>query len=388
MLQQDADQSAADAPALAAAEPQQLDDAAADAAAEFDWEAWAWFGGKLALAILVGIAAHWLVFTLARRLARRSATDLDDVLLDRLRAPSLLIFPLLALLLISPAITRLTPSQLALLRHIISIGAIAAATWLVVAIVGVGERFIKQRHRIDVADNLAARRVHTQITVLSRAVMVFIVILGAAAAVMTFPRMRELGMSLLVSAGFAGLAIGLAARPVLESLISGVQLAFTQPIRLDDVVIVEGEWGRIEDITTTYVVVKTWDERRLIVPFSKFISEPFENWTRTSADMLGTVMIHADYAVDVDAVRSELQQIVEASEHWDSRTCKVQVTDASERTVQLRVTVSAANSGALWNLRVLVREKLLAFMQREHPDWLPRTRVEMETTTAGQTREP
>jgi small-conductance mechanosensitive channel len=264
-----------------------------------------------------------------------------------------------------------------LLRHVISIGAIASATWLLIALVGVFERTIRARHRVDVADNLAARRIHTQVSVLARTVMVFILLVGVAAALMTFPRIRELGASLLVSAGFAGLVIGLAARPVLENLIAGVQLAFTQPIRLDDVVIVDGEWGRIEEITTTYVVVRIWDERRLVVPFSKFTTEAFQNWTRRTSDILGTVFIHADYRVDVDEVRRALERIVEDCEHWDRKVCNVQVTDATERTVQLRALVSAAGSGAAWNLRVFVRERLLAYLQDEHPEWLPRTRVEV-----------
>jgi small-conductance mechanosensitive channel len=261
-----------------------------------------------------------------------------------------------------------------LLRHAAGIGVIAATTWIAVALVDAGARIIARRHDVSRADNLEARRVHTQVQVLERTLIVVIVILGLAAMLMTFPRVREVGQSLLVSAGVAGLAIGLAARPVLENIIAGLQLAFTQPIRVDDVVIVEGEWGRIEEITATYVVVAIWDERRLIVPFSRFISQPFQNWTRRSADILGTVFLHADYTVPVDAVRAELERLCADHPLWDGRVCVLQVTNASERTVELRALVSAKDSGQAWDLRVDLREQLIAFLQREHPDALPRMR--------------
>ncbi|MFG0283630.1 MAG: mechanosensitive ion channel family protein, partial [Phycisphaerales bacterium JB039] len=189
---------------------------------------------------------------------------------------------------------------------------------------------------------------------------------------------RPVGASILASAGIAGLVVALAARPTLENIFAGLQLAFTEPIRIDDVVIIAGEWGRIEEITSTYVVVKVWDERRLIVPFSKFLQEPFQNWTRTTADILGTVMIHCDYSVPVDEVRAELKRIVEGHDAWDGRVCGLQVTESSERTMGLRALVSAADASAAWNLRCDVREKLIVWLQENHPGALPRVRAQLQ----------
>jgi small-conductance mechanosensitive channel len=347
-----------------------------------DWQAWGWSVLQLALAAIVGLIIHAVVFAIAHRCARDSGVLISKPNVQRLKRPLRLIFPLLAMQVALPAV-GLPDGQRLLVGQVLGIANIAAFIWLIVASLGIFEQHIKAGHRIDVADNLAARRVHTQIAVLTRVLQVFIIVIGIAAALMTLPRMRELGTGLLASAGVAGLVIGLAARPVLENLIAGVQLAMTQPIRLDDVVIIDGEWGRIEEITTTYVVVRIWDGRRLIVPFAKFISESFQNWTRESAQILGTVFIHVDYTVPVQAVREELQRITQACEHWDKRVCVLQVTDATERTVQLRALVSAASSGKAWDLRVHVREKLIEFLQREFPGALPRVRVEgsLETTT-------
>lgn len=341
-----------------------------------EWREWLWAIGEIAAAAAVGLLVHWLVFTLLLRGAKRAGVEVTREVIRRLRRPLRLTFPLLAIQVVMPAVA-LPEGQKQLIHHLVSLALVASVVWLAVAVCSIVEHLIKSRHRIDVADNLGARRVHTQITVLTRTVMAFVVIIGIGAGLMTLPAVRELGAGLLASAGVAGLVIGLAARPVLENLIAGVQLALTQPVRLDDVVIVDGEWGRIEQITTTYVVVRIWDERRLIVPFSKFITEAFQNWTRESADILGTVFLFADYTVPVQAVREELERIVKQASQWDGKVCVLQVTDATERTMQLRALVSAASSGAAWDLRVFVREKLIEFLQREYPGSLPRTRVEL-----------
>ncbi|MGR8918119.1 MAG: mechanosensitive ion channel family protein [Gammaproteobacteria bacterium] len=339
-----------------------------------DWTAAAYGAGVLAAAVAAAIVAHWLTFRLLAIATRRNAWFGDDAVVAALRAPLRLLFPLLAVGALLPLAPGLDAAG-GMLRHATGVGVIAALTWLAVALVDAGARIVTRRHDVSQADNLEARRVHTQILVLERTLAVVIVALGLAAALMTFPRVREIGQSLLVSAGVAGLAIGLAARPVLENLIAGLQLAFTQPIRVDDVVIVEGEWGRIEEITATYVVVAIWDERRLVVPFSRFISEPFQNWTRRSADILGTVFLHADYTVPVDAVREELERLCAEHPLWDGRVCVLQVTNANDRTVELRALVSASDSGRAWDLRVDLRERLIAFLQRDYPECLPRTRI-------------
>jgi small-conductance mechanosensitive channel len=219
---------------------------------------------------------------------------------------------------------------------------------------------------------------HTQFRIIRRTLIFVLMVIGGAAILMTFPTIRQFGTSLLASAGIAGLIVGLAARPAIENLIAGIQLAITQPITLDDVVVIQGEWGRIEEITATYVVVRIWDQRRLIVPFTWILQQPFTNWTRTTADILGTVFIHADYTVPVQAVREELERIAEASDKWDSRVCGLQVTDSKAETLELRALVSAADSPSAWDLRCEVREKLVAFLQREHPDCLPRVRAEIQ----------
>jgi hypothetical protein len=233
---------------------------------------------------------------------------------------------------------------------------------------------VEQRFRVDVADNLLARRVRTQTAVVARVVQVLVIVLAFAAMLMTFPGVRQVGASLLASAGIAGLAVGLAARPALENLFAGLQLALTQPIRIDDVVIVEGEWGRIEEIGTTYVIVRIWDLRRLVVPLRHFIEHPFQNWTRSTADLLGTVFLHTDYTLPVDELRAELHRILRGTELWDGKVWNLQVTDATERTMTLRALMSAADAGTAWDLR----ERMIEYLRREHPRALPRTRAEID----------
>ena len=205
--------------------------------------------------------------------------------------------------------------------------------------------------------------------------MVMVALAGAAMALMTFPGARQVGASLLASAGVLGIIGGIAARPVFSNLIAGLQLALAQPIRLDDVLVVKGEWGRVEEITGTYVVLKLWDERSLIVPLQWFIENPFENWTRSTAQILGTVLLYLDFAMPMAPLRAELERVVRAAPEWDKRVCMLQVTDASERAMQVRILVSAASAGKSFDLRCKVREALLAFVAREYPQHLPEVRL-------------
>jgi len=320
------------------------------------------------------------VFWLLRRFARRSDTIVDSAFVRRANRPALILLPLLAIQFALPSVQSLAGNDA--LRHLIGLATITTGAWIVVAMIRGAADLINSHYDMSVADNYTARRMHTQVNVISRVLVVLVIIIGIALGLMTFPRMRELGTSLLASAGIAGIIVGFAARPVLENIIAGVQLALTQPINIDDVVIVDGEWGRIEEITTTYVVVRIWDDRRLICPFTKFISESFQNWTRRTADILGTVIIYADYTVPVEDVRAELRRIVEAHQKWDRRVCALQVTDATESTVQLRALVSASSASNAWDLRVDVREQLIAYLQREHPHCLPRTRVAIQEQPA------
>jgi len=237
---------------------------------------------------------------------------------------------------------------------------------------------VMSHYEVDAKDNLRARRVQTQLQVLERIAIFIIAVFAASAMLMTFDQVRQVGVSILASAGLIGIIVGFAAQKSIGTLIAGIQIAITQPIRMDDVVIVEGEWGKIEEITLTYVVVRIWDQRRLVVPITYFIEKPFQNWTRTTAELLGTVYLYVDYNLPVERIREELQSILESTELWDRRTWGLVVTNTSEKTVELRALMSAADSSSAWNLRCRVREKLLEFIQNNFPESLPRMRLEIE----------
>ncbi|MBW3552299.1 MAG: mechanosensitive ion channel family protein [Gemmatimonadetes bacterium] len=335
----------------------------------------------LVLAVAAGAVIHAILFAIARRLALRGEGEVGDRLVEYVRRPAGLILPLIAIQLFFPLLTAYLPPPLFMaLRHALGLGLIAGVAWLVIAASHVIDDALGVRYRLDVRDNLAARRIHTQARLLRRTITVLIIILTIGVMLMTFPQVRELGASVLASAGLAGIVVGFAARPVLQNLIAGVQIAIAQPIRIDDVVIVEGEWGRIEEITATYVVVRIWDQRRLIVPLNYFIEHTFQNWTRTDAEILGTVFLFVDYTVPVEEVRQELHRLLEENDKWDRRAWGLVVTDATDRAVQLRALMSAADAGTAWDLRCEVREQLIAYLQERHPDGLPRIRAEVEST--------
>jgi small-conductance mechanosensitive channel len=271
----------------------------------------------------------------------------------------------------------------ATVEHLSIVLTLTAVTWLAAsAIRGVNDGVIAM-HPADTADNLAARRIQTQTRMLSRMGVGATLVAGLAFILMTFPKARQFGVSLLASAGVVGLIAGIAARSVFSNLLAGLQIALAQPIRIDDVLIVEGEWGRVEEITATYVVIKVWDERRLIVPLSWFIEHPFQNWTRRSADILGTVFLWVDYTLPIEPIRNETRRLCEASANWDKRVCVVQVTEANERAMQLRILVSSAASGANFDLRCELREGLVNFIQREFPQALPHVRADVERGLAS-----
>ncbi len=237
-----------------------------------------------------------------------------------------------------------------------------------------------KQYDINLEDNLRSRKLHTQYTVIERILVFIIIIFALGASLMTFDGIRKIGVSLFASAGVAGLIIGLAAQKVIGSVLAGIQIAFTQPIRLDDVVIVENEWGWIEEITITYVVVRIWDKRRLIVPSSYFIEKPFQNWTRVSADILGTVYLYTDYHIPLEKLREEQTRILNNTPLWDQKINNIQVTNTSASTMEIRSLVSAKDSPTAWDLRVHLREKLIEYIRKNYPESLPRTRVQMEPT--------
>jgi len=333
-------------------------------------------------ALLIGgivgaMILHALLYSLARRLSEKTKTDVDGLLVKNTRRPARAALVVFVAHWLVPT-TGLVEPTLGTVRQITTIGLILSITWLAIRALGVIDDMILTRHPINVRDNLKARQIHTQTRVLSRTLMIIVGSVGVAAVLMTFPRVRQFGESLLASAGIVGVIIGLAARATIANLIAGVQLALTQPIRIDDAVVIEGEWGWIEEIRSTYVVVKIWDERRLVVPLNDFIEKPFQNWTRKTADLIGTVFIHADYRLPVDTVREELKKIAEACDEFDGRVCVLQVTNAGPTTIELRALVSAGDSPSCWDLRCKVREKLIAYLQAEFPECLPRVRAEIE----------
>lgn len=260
--------------------------------------------------------------------------------------------------------------------HILLIAIIVSAAWLAAAVLLVVESLVLSRYNMDVADNQRIRRLRTQITLARRIFVTVIVILALGIALLTFPEVRALGAGLLASAGLLSIVAGLAAQTSLVNIFAGIQLAFGDAIRVDDVVVVEGEWGRIEEITMMYVVVHIWDDRRLILPSTYFTTTPFQNWTRRQSAVMGTVELDLDWRIPLEEMRAQLKSILASTELWDGRVGVLQVTDAVGGLIRARILVSAADSAALFDLRCLVREEMVLFLQAEHPSSLPHQRWE------------
>ena len=326
--------------------------------------------------IVVGLISYLIIAFLINRSSKLPILGGIDVKSKWLKGPLLLLIPAICFSAVKPFL-RIPDEYQGNLTHALSLFILFLATWLLIRIIHISRDVILSRYDISAKDNLKARRIYTQIKVIERIIIIVVLILAVAAALMSFPRIKQLGVSLLASAGIFGIILGFAAQKTLGNLIAGFQIAMSQPVRLDDVVIVENEWGRIEEINLIYVVVKIWDQRRLVIPISYFIEHPFQNWTRTSADILGTVYIYADYTVPVEEVRKALTGILNESEYWDKKVDVLQVTNATEKTVELRALMSAENSSIAWSLRCQVREKLLDYLQKNHPQCLPKTRVEL-----------
>ena len=333
----------------------------------------------LFLLIVFGAFLYVLFRYIMQRWLLKLHTAIKDVDLpyEQVLAPLKFLFTPLFLLLTLPLID-LSLSARKPLDHFLSIWTITGIAWLLFRLFHLVKIFILSRYEISAKDNLEARRISTQLDVIQRVLGFLIILITASSILMTFEKVRQIGVSILASAGIAGIIIGFAAQRSIATLIAGIQIAITQPIRLDDVVIVENEWGWIEEITLTYVVVKIWDQRRLVVPITYFIERPFQNWTRETAEILGTVFIYADYRVPIDKLREELQKIVTETPLWDKRVAKMQVTNATDKTIELRVLVSAENSPDAFELRCLLREKLIQYIQHNHPESLPLVRVELD----------
>lgn len=328
------------------------------------------------VAVAGALTLHWVLFALLRRSAAHSDTGMSRLLIGRLCRPSRWLLVAIALSGVLPVL-ELGAKGAALWQRVAGLMTPALIGWLAVGVLGAVSDVAQARARIDVPDNLRARRRRTRIGILYRVAVFLILIVTVCLMLMSIPSVRNVGVTLIASAGLAGLAVGAAAQPALKNLIAGVQLAFTEPIRIDDVVIIDGEWGRIEEIRLTYVVVKVWDERRLIVPVSKFLEQSFQNWTRQNSQLLGTVFLHLDPTADVPGIRHAFERIAKANEKWDGRVCTLQVTKVTRDSMEVRALVSAADAGKAFDLRCDVREAMMAFIAREMPEALPRRREEL-----------
>jgi small-conductance mechanosensitive channel len=329
------------------------------------------------IALILGITIYLVTIQLLKRFSSRKDNVLETDTHKKFRTPVIVLLISIALsVIISSVETDFV--FLKHLNHFINIVIIFSITWLLIKIIGLGRGLVLKRYDSDEKDNLKARKIHTQFRIIERILVAIVVIIALAVALMTFEGIRQIGVSLFASAGVAGIIIGFSAQKLIGNVLAGFQLALAQPIRLDDVVIVEGEWGRIEEITLTYVVVSIWDKRRLIVPTTYFIEKPFQNWTRETAEILGPVFIYTDYTVPFDKLREELTRVLKADKNWDGKVNVLQVTNATEKTVEIRALMSAADSPTAWDLRVHVREKLIEYLQKNHPECLPRTRVILE----------
>jgi small-conductance mechanosensitive channel len=259
-----------------------------------------------------------------------------------------------------------------------SILLIVSLSWAAIVFIRIIKQIFLEKYDISKENNLRSRKFQTQFNILERILVFLIVLISIGLILMLFDEVKRIGISLFASAGVAGVIIGLAAQRVIGAVLAGIQIAIAQPIRLDDVVVIEGEWGRIEEITLTYVVVRIWDQRRLVVPSTYFFEKTFQNWTRTSSEILGTVFIYTDYRVSFEALRNELTRLLESTPLWDKRVNVLQVTDAKQNGVEVRALMSAKDSPTAWDLRVFIREKLIEFLQKNYPESLPKTRVLIE----------
>ncbi len=339
--------------------------------------------GSKIIAIVVFIAIFWIICRLTYALrawlaswAGKNRNVFTDLLLPMIGKPLHVLLPIVAVILGIPLL-GLPPAYAGIAAKTSGILLIIATGIILVQIVISGEQFVLMKYDIHVADNLHARKIYTQVHILSKTLYFIIAVFVIASILMLFREVRQFGTSILASAGVIGIIVGFAAQKTIANLFAGFQLALAQPIRLDDVVIVQGEWGNIEEITLTYVVVKIWDQRRLVVPLTYFIETPFQNWTHSTSQLTGAVLVWVDYSLPLDAARAALKGIIENHPLWDKRFWNLQVTKATEQTMQIRVLATSADSSKAWNLRCDIREQFIVFIQKNYPQCLPRFRTEI-----------
>jgi small-conductance mechanosensitive channel len=322
------------------------------------------------------VRCPYIDFSLRRQNAIGPKRSIAVLVLETTSGPSKLAVCLVAVAVVLP-LAPLNDDLRNALTHLFAVASIALIGWISIRAVDLVAARYLQRYRLEIEENFLARKHVTQVRVFKRVIDTVIVIVAVSTALMTFDSVKQYGVSLFASAGAAGLVVGLAARPLLSNLIAGVQIAVTQPIRIEDAVIIENEWGWVEDIASTYVVIRLWDWRRMVVPLAYFIERPFQNWTRDAASLIGSIILHVDYAADVPKIRERLERVVQESKLWDGAVVNLQVVDTNARTMELRALVSARSAPQAWDLRCEMREKLIAFLQAEMPEALPRDRADV-----------
>lgn len=330
-------------------------------------------------AIIIGLILKTITSALLKRYAKKEDTDysLFRSIITYLSRPITYFIPLLILKLSIP-LMRMNVSYLNLIDRIISILLIISFASLLIRAINVLEDYVYNIYDLNKVDNLKERKIRTQLRFVRKLVVAIIICVTIALILLSFESFRRLGTGLLTGVGIGGIIIGFAAQNSLGNLLAGMQLAFTQPIRIDDVLVVENEWGRVEDITLTYVVLRIWDQRRLILPINYFIQKPFQNWTRISADIIGTVFIYMDYTIPLEPLRVEFNRVLELSPLWDKRVSVLQLTDAKEHTIEIRMLVSSRNSSDAFDLRCYIRENMISFIQQNFPDSLPKLRTDLK----------
>ncbi|HEX3967816.1 MAG TPA: mechanosensitive ion channel domain-containing protein [Edaphobacter sp.] len=339
------------------------------------WHGWFLPFFLFCAALVFSNGIHWVVFHFLKRKQEEKPQRFELGLQRHLNKPARAIFVVTCLFLVLPSL----PVSAGLhhdFRVALAIAMVISLGWFVAGMVYVIENIFLRRYDLKVENNVRARRIHTQLQLFRRIILAFVFLITAGVALYTFhdERLWRAGTGLLASAGLATLVLATAAKSTASNFLAGMQIALTEPIRIDDVVVVQGEWGRIEEITSAYVVVKCWDLRRLIVPLSYFIENSFQNWTRMSADLLGTAFLYLDYTVPVEPLRKQLQQIVSSSKQWDGKVCALQVTNLKERTMEIRCLISTSNSSDNFDLCCIIREQMMAFVQEKYPEAFPRAR--------------
>lgn len=322
-------------------------------------------------AVLTGLIFKGIA-TLILRLYSKNNLDFSLLrsILKRLNKPLTWFLPLFTFDLALPLMS-ITARQLYVLNKVTGIALIVSFATVLIAIVKIFEDLFYHVYDLHKADNLRERKIRTQLQFIRKMVIWLIIIMATGAVLLSFSSLRRIGTGLLTGVGISGIIVGFAAQKSLGNLLAGLQIAFTQPIRLDDVLVVEGEWGRVEEITLTYVVLSIWDQRRLILPINYFIEKPFQNWTRTSSEIMGTVFLHLDYAAPLEEIRTEFIRLLDTTGLWDKRVSVMQVTDTSEKAIEIRFLVSAQNASQAFDLRCFIRENMVSFIQKNYPQSLP-----------------